>query len=263
MADRTSRSLESIRPRVTYANVMATLAVFVALGGGAYAATSGGGFTSSSGVITGCVPRKGGTLKVVKLGKKCPKGTVALAFNHSGVPGATGIPGQTGSAGPAGATGATGATGASDAYSATKTTPETTVNSVSVTVPAGNYIGWGGCTVQAFGPVGSTSSTTPTWGAAAATLTSNNDTAHSSSAETAVEDIGGGEVTVATPHPGGPLTREMNDATMANNTVFALPQGGTITEVCLDAPTSDVTGMSYGPVSVTAVPVNALPISSP
>src|SRR6476619_5860210 len=31
--------LQKIQPRLTYANVMATIAVFVALGGGAYAAT--------------------------------------------------------------------------------------------------------------------------------------------------------------------------------------------------------------------------------
>ena len=33
------RALRRLRPRITYANVMATLAMFIALGGGAYAVT--------------------------------------------------------------------------------------------------------------------------------------------------------------------------------------------------------------------------------
>src|SRR5215831_17396023 len=83
------------RDHLTYANVMATVAVFIALGGGAYAAS--GGFTNSSGAIHGCVGRHG-TLTVVKVHKRCPKGTKTLTFNQKGRAGAIGAPGPAGPA---------------------------------------------------------------------------------------------------------------------------------------------------------------------
>jgi hypothetical protein len=67
-------------------NVVAYLALFVALGGSAYAATS---FTGSDGTIRGCVG-KNGALTVVKQGKKCGKGTAAIAWNQKGPAGKTG-----------------------------------------------------------------------------------------------------------------------------------------------------------------------------
>jgi hypothetical protein len=81
------------RAHLSYANVMATIALFIALGGGAYAAS--GGFTSSSGVIHGCVGRHG-ALTVVKVHKRCPKGTKTLTFNQKGRAGANGAPGPAG-----------------------------------------------------------------------------------------------------------------------------------------------------------------------
>ncbi|HWE32818.1 MAG TPA: hypothetical protein VG410_04985 [Solirubrobacteraceae bacterium] len=69
---------------MTFSNVVALIALAVALGGGAYAAV-GGGFISGSGTIQGCVNR--GTLDVVAAGKKCPRGTVSLPFNERGTPG--------------------------------------------------------------------------------------------------------------------------------------------------------------------------------
>ena len=41
-------------------NAIALIALFVALGGGAYAAAGGGGFLSRTGTINGCVASKGG-----------------------------------------------------------------------------------------------------------------------------------------------------------------------------------------------------------
>jgi len=93
-----------MRARLNYANVAASVALFLALGGGAYAAASGS-FVSSRGVISGCVKR-GGALLVVKTGKHCPRGTSYLPFNQRGAHGATGA------RGPRGATGATGKAGA-------------------------------------------------------------------------------------------------------------------------------------------------------
>lgn len=78
---------------LSYANVMASVALFVALGGGAYAVTSSS-FVSRSGAITGCVPKKGGALRVVKSGRRCPRGTVPLVFNIKGPQGARGPQGS-------------------------------------------------------------------------------------------------------------------------------------------------------------------------
>ena len=87
-------------------NAVALVALFVALGGGAFAAT-GGGFLGRTGTVTGCVASKGGVLRVVKPGKRCPRHTVALRFNALGRPGAAGAPGKTGAAGSPGAPGPT------------------------------------------------------------------------------------------------------------------------------------------------------------
>lgn len=88
-------------------NAIALVALFVALGGGAIAATGGGGFLSRTGTINGCVASKGGVLKVVKPGKRCPRHTVAVRFNAVGRPGATGATGKTGATGSPGAPGPT------------------------------------------------------------------------------------------------------------------------------------------------------------
>jgi hypothetical protein len=78
---------------------MATIAVVVAVGGGAYAAASGS-LVGGDGTINGCVKRKGHALLVLKPGKKCPKRTTTLTFNQTGP---RGEPGQNGVAGVAGA----------------------------------------------------------------------------------------------------------------------------------------------------------------
>ncbi len=54
---------------MSYANVMATAALFLALGGGAFAAT--GGLKSKPGVIHGCVSKRTHVLRVLKAGRKC------------------------------------------------------------------------------------------------------------------------------------------------------------------------------------------------
>jgi hypothetical protein len=102
--------LRWIRARLSYANVVASIALVIALGGSAYAAT-GGPFVGSNGAVNGCVPKSGGTFKVLKPFKKCPKHTVALSFNVNGQAGAAGKNGATGPTGSAGAPGSTGAVG--------------------------------------------------------------------------------------------------------------------------------------------------------
>jgi hypothetical protein len=78
--------------RLTFSNVVALLALFLAIGGVGYAA--GGGFVTGSGAIQGCV--KQGYLVIAKVGARCPRHSVFLPFNQAGRPGA---PGQDGGPG--------------------------------------------------------------------------------------------------------------------------------------------------------------------
>src|SRR5207237_483134 len=60
--------LNALGSRMTYANVMATVAVFLALGGGAYALS---GIPDRGGVYHGCVSNRSGLLRVVKTASSC------------------------------------------------------------------------------------------------------------------------------------------------------------------------------------------------
>ena len=113
--------LRGIRKHLTYANVMATLAVFIVLGGGAYAATklpknSVGTKQLKKGAVTSAKVKKGAiTSAKVKKGAitsaKVKKGSL-LASNFK----AGQLPkGATGSAGATGPTGTTGAEGGPNA----------------------------------------------------------------------------------------------------------------------------------------------------
>jgi hypothetical protein len=150
------------RIRLTPGTVLAAVALFVALGGAAYAA-GGNPFVGPGFVIHGCVG-KGGAFKVVKPTKSCPRHSTALRISQIGLPGAagkTGAAGRSGAAGaagrngavgatgPAGAAGATGATGNAIGYSASTgvtgvdisgATGQTGKTIVSKSLPAGNYI---------------------------------------------------------------------------------------------------------------------------
>jgi hypothetical protein len=82
------------RPRLTYANAMATLAVFMGLGGGAYAAVH---VVSSDGVIHGCADKKTGHLRLVGADSKCKKGKhgeVPVDWNQKGAKGPEGPRGE-------------------------------------------------------------------------------------------------------------------------------------------------------------------------
>ena len=106
--------------QLTYANVVATGALFMALGGGAYAAFSG--IPDAQGVYHGCVDPTTGALRIVKAATFCHKaktirrghrrvhlaGELAIAWNQTGQQGGKGNPGQLGPTGPIGATGVAG-----------------------------------------------------------------------------------------------------------------------------------------------------------
>jgi hypothetical protein len=81
-----------IRARLTYANVISTLALFLALGGGAFAASK---FVGPGGVVRLCVS-PGGAVRVLKAGQKCGRGKTQVPVDQ------TGPRGQTGSQGPPG-----------------------------------------------------------------------------------------------------------------------------------------------------------------
>jgi hypothetical protein len=107
-----------IRRHISYANVTATLALVLAMGGGAYAALA----PVHDGVIHTCYAKTTGALRVVGARTKCAKHERSLAFNEQGPTGRTGRRGDIGPAGAAGkaglpgkngTNGATGATGAS------------------------------------------------------------------------------------------------------------------------------------------------------
>jgi hypothetical protein len=97
---------DALRGRLTYANAMATGAMFVALGGGAYALT---GAPDSAGVFHGCVSNKTGVLRVAKSASACHKarvrgrrrdpGEFAVSWNQQGPRGIQGIQGTQGTQG--------------------------------------------------------------------------------------------------------------------------------------------------------------------
>lgn len=101
--------LRMLAARLSYANVTATLALFLALSGGAYALSAGpiGGAARSSvidrlGRFHGCFATRGhaqGTLRVVAPGRRCRRGERAIAWNQTGRTGATGATGPAGRAG--------------------------------------------------------------------------------------------------------------------------------------------------------------------
>jgi hypothetical protein len=91
--------MKRLAGHLTYANVAATLALVLALSGGAFAAT--GGFTSN-GKLQACVNGEGG-LKLVKAGKRCKNGQQHVSWSEAGP---AGPKGATGAQGPAGTPGA-------------------------------------------------------------------------------------------------------------------------------------------------------------
>jgi hypothetical protein len=103
--------------RPSHATVVSYLALFIALGGSAYAVSGG-----SSPAIHACYALRTGTLRLVKSGR-CRRGERPVAWNKTGPRGRVGptgsqglrgAAGQTGAAGRTGATGPTGPTGTPD-----------------------------------------------------------------------------------------------------------------------------------------------------
>jgi len=94
--------MRTIRQHLTYSKVAATLAVFLAAGGVAWAASGSGG------VIHACYKKRGGALRIAH---RCRHGEKRLSWNQVGPLGPRGARGTTGRTGVAGATGPQGPTG--------------------------------------------------------------------------------------------------------------------------------------------------------
>jgi hypothetical protein len=130
---------DAVRSRLTYANVVATGAMFLALGGGAYALS---GVPDRGGVFHGCVSKKTGVLRVVANARSCrgavshgkhrDAGEYSVNWNQRGQPGAPGAPGTPGAPG---ASGAAGVAGSALAYAHVfgKTATLDAANSTNVT----------------------------------------------------------------------------------------------------------------------------------
>jgi hypothetical protein len=126
--------LTAIRARLTYANVMATIAVFLAFGGGAYAATklpsgSVGRPQLKNGAVTSAKVRNGSLLVKDFRAGQVPAGP-------RGASGPPGQPGPAGARGPAGQPGPPGPTAAFLNYCCVAPTGATTVHTLTTDLPA-------------------------------------------------------------------------------------------------------------------------------
>src|ERR1700759_2114115 len=125
--------MERLRGHLSYANVAATLALVLAMSGGAIAATGG---STSGGKLQACASSNG-ALKLVQPGKKCRKGQKAVIWN------------QTGPAGPKGATGATGIAGLNGS-AVPKAAEATTAATATTALTANNALALGGIPASGF-----------------------------------------------------------------------------------------------------------------
>ena len=121
--------LESLREKLTFSNVVAVVALFIALGGASYAAVklpknSVGTKQIKKNAVNSSKVRNG-SLLAADFGKdQLPAGPAGAtgASGTAGLPGAAGITGSTGATGASGSNGSTGATGPTGPKGATGTT---------------------------------------------------------------------------------------------------------------------------------------------
>jgi hypothetical protein len=134
-------TVESIRKHLKFANVIACLALFVALGGASYAATqlpknSVGAPQIKKDAVTG-VKVKDGSLRAADFG------TGQIPAGREGRPGPQGPQGEAGPPGERGVRGFdgdVGPRGPSDAYFAFDNGPSVDEKEVTLAVPAGSYV---------------------------------------------------------------------------------------------------------------------------
>jgi hypothetical protein len=133
----------SLTSRLTFSNVVSSLALFLALGGGAYAVTLP---TDSSGAptITACIPTGGGAARAMSYSTTgaCSEGSEPITWNQQGVKGSTGqtgTPGQQGAAGPQGPQGPAGPSYVQGKYVGSKKVPGSWTDVATLNVLKGHY----------------------------------------------------------------------------------------------------------------------------
>jgi hypothetical protein len=238
--------VSKLRSRLTFANVVSMVALFVALGGSSYAAVTITGKQIKDSSITTKDIKDGSLLNRDFKPGQLPRG-------GTGPQGPAGAAGRDGATGPAGANGTngqaggTGPRGPSDAYVSGNVGPQSDSNSASVTVPAGDYVAAASGQVLYFRD----GSTYPVSEAEAnCSLTSAGDAAHNTSTFATVPSQGFSSGTLR----GG-------SATVSQNSAFHLASGGTITYTCSNASAGTRDGaatMQYSNMRVTAIHVGAL-----
>jgi hypothetical protein len=115
-----------LKPRLTYANVVVTIALILAMTGFAAAA-----IPDASGAIHGCYQKRTGILRVIGAGKRCSKDEKPISWNQQGPRGRDGSNGTNGTNGSNGTPGTPGTNGTNGTNGATNVT----VNKASVAVP--------------------------------------------------------------------------------------------------------------------------------
>jgi hypothetical protein len=244
--------VSQLRNRLTFANVVSMVALFVALGGSSYAAVTITGKQIKDSSITTKDIKDGSLLTRDFKPGQLPRGVAG----PQGPAGAAGRDGAIGPAGPAGVNGtngvngqdgATGPRGPSDAYVSANVGPQSDSNSVSVTVPAGDYVAAASGQVLYFR---GDSNFPGSEAEATCSLASTADAAHNTGTFATVPSHG-----FASGAQRGGL------ATVSQNSAFHLASGGKITYTCSNAPagTQDAAAtMQYSNMRVTAIQVGAL-----
>ena len=79
---------QPLRAKLSYGNVVATIALFVALGGSAWATNARGGSSATdstaAGTIHACVRKQGGSLRIVGAATRCARTEIPLDWNVAG-----------------------------------------------------------------------------------------------------------------------------------------------------------------------------------
>ncbi|MCW3047729.1 MAG: hypothetical protein JWO74_2013 [Solirubrobacterales bacterium] len=244
--------MSKLRSRLTFANVLSMVALFVALGGSSYAAVTITGAQIKDGSITTKDIKDWSLLNRDFKPGQLPRG----GTGPQGPAGAAGRDGATGPAGPAGVNGTNGANGQdggtgprgpSDAYVSGNVGPQSDSNSASVTVPAGDFVAAASGQVLYFRD----DSTFPiSEEEATCSLTSAGDAPHNT-----------GTFATVPSHGFSSGTQRGGSATVSQNSAFHLASGGTIAYTCSNASAGTQDGaatMQYSNMRVTAIRVGAL-----
>jgi hypothetical protein len=140
-------TIEPMRRHFTYANVVASISLFLALGGVSYAATTlphdSVGATQIRAGAVGTSEVRNGSLTAIDFARGVLPGAAGASAGPAGPAGATGAAGPAGPAGARGATGAQGATGAHGAAGATGPSALLDVHEVTVTKTLTAVSGYG------------------------------------------------------------------------------------------------------------------------